>query len=143
MGNIILCDIDGTVADNSHRQHFLEGKKDWEGFFSNLVDDIPILPVIEHINKEHNRGKEIFFVTGRPQRYKYGTSIWLATHFKFELNILMRPDGDQRNKLKVKEDIFKKSFTKQQIDYVIDNDDDLILMWTKIGIKAKNVKEFL
>ena len=32
MANIILCDIDGTVANNDHRQHFLEGKKDWDGF---------------------------------------------------------------------------------------------------------------
>ena len=29
---IVICDIDGTIANNDHRQHFLEGKKDWDGF---------------------------------------------------------------------------------------------------------------
>ena len=24
---IVICDIDGTIANNDHRQHFLEGKK--------------------------------------------------------------------------------------------------------------------
>jgi len=33
---IVICDIDGTTANNDHRQHFLEGKKDWDGFFSSL-----------------------------------------------------------------------------------------------------------
>ena len=30
---IVICDIDGTIADNSHRQHYLLGKKDWKKFF--------------------------------------------------------------------------------------------------------------
>tara|TARA_Y200000002_G_C22620649_1_gene638014 strand:+ start:1254 stop:1370 length:117 start_codon:yes stop_codon:yes gene_type:complete len=33
---IVICDIDGTIANNDHRQYFLEGKKDWDGFFSSL-----------------------------------------------------------------------------------------------------------
>ena len=36
MKKIVICDIDGTIANNDHRQHYLEGKKDWEGFFSEL-----------------------------------------------------------------------------------------------------------
>jgi 2-hydroxy-3-keto-5-methylthiopentenyl-1-phosphate phosphatase len=40
---IVICDIDGTIANNDHRQHFLEGKKDWDGFFSSLSEDKPIL----------------------------------------------------------------------------------------------------
>ena len=27
----VICDIDGTIADNSHR-HYLEGKRDWKSF---------------------------------------------------------------------------------------------------------------
>ena len=49
MKNIILCDIDGTVANNDHRQHFLEGKKDWDGFFSELVNDQPIQIIIDKV----------------------------------------------------------------------------------------------
>ena len=42
MSKIVLCDIDGTVANNDHRQHYLEGKKDWDGFFSELINDTDV-----------------------------------------------------------------------------------------------------
>ena len=29
MSKIVLCDIDGTVANNDHRQHLLRNYKDW------------------------------------------------------------------------------------------------------------------
>jgi len=38
----VIFDIDGTLSDNSHRQHFLEQKhKDWEGFFKECEKDKP------------------------------------------------------------------------------------------------------
>tara|TARA_B100000795_G_C22636774_1_gene374842 strand:- start:55 stop:219 length:165 start_codon:yes stop_codon:yes gene_type:complete len=52
MKNIILCDIDGTVANNDHRQHFLDGKKDWDGFFDALNKDKPIHSIINKIIDE-------------------------------------------------------------------------------------------
>ena len=68
MANIILCDIDGTVANNDHRQHFLEGKKDWDGFFSELVNDLPIQIIIDKVIQEQANGKEIVLKPeiGRP-----------------------------------------------------------------------------
>ena len=68
MKNIILCDIDGTVANNDHRQHFLEGKKDWDGFFDALDKDKPIFLIINKIIRENESGKNIIFLTGRPER---------------------------------------------------------------------------
>lgn len=33
----VIVDIDGTVADLSHRIHFIEGeKKDWDSFYNNV-----------------------------------------------------------------------------------------------------------
>ena len=90
MKKIILCDIDGTIANNDHRQHFLEGKKDWDGFFSELINDEPIFPIINKVIKEHDAGKDIIFLTGRPERYRYSTTLWLKEYFNFELKILMR-----------------------------------------------------
>ena len=56
MKKIVICDIDGTIANNDHRQHYLEGKKDWDGFFSEIINDSPIMPVIKIINEEFGRG---------------------------------------------------------------------------------------
>ena len=140
MKNIILCDIDGTVANNDHRQHFLEGKKDWDGFFSELINDLPIHSIIEMVNKEHNNGKEIIFLTGRPERYRYSTTLWLKEYFNFELKILMRKDNDQNNKLIVKKEIFEENFLLNEIDYIIDNDRDLLDMWSGLNIKTYGVE---
>ena len=96
MANIILCDIDGTVANNDHRQHYLEGKKDWDGFFSELVNDLPIYEIIDQIINEHNNGKEIVFLTGRPDRYRMSTQTWLQKYFDFPLKVVMRPDNNKK-----------------------------------------------
>jgi len=140
MKNIILCDIDGTVANNDHRQHFLEGKKDWDGFFSQLINDKPIYEIINKVNDEHSAGKKIIFLTGRPERYRYSSTLWLKEYFNFEIRILMRKDNDQNNKLKVKKEIFEKNFLPDEIDYIIDNDNELIAMWSDYNIKTYEVK---
>tara|TARA_B100000214_G_C23952946_1_gene621360 strand:+ start:229 stop:666 length:438 start_codon:yes stop_codon:yes gene_type:complete len=138
---IILCDIDGTIANNDHRQHFLQGKKDWDGFFSELINDEPIFPIINKVIEEHDAGKDIIFLTGRPERYRYSTTLWLKEYFNFELKILMRKDNDQNNKLKVKKEIFEKNFRVNDIDYVIDNDIELLKQWEDMGIDVYEVKK--
>ena len=89
MKHIVLCDIDGTVANNDHRQHFLEGKKDWDGFFSELVNDLPIQIIIDKVTQEQTNGKRVVFITGRPERYRYSTTLWLKEYFDFEFQFLL------------------------------------------------------
>ena len=141
MKKIILCDIDGTIANNDHRQHYLQRKKDWDGFFSELINDKPIFPIINKVIEEHDAGKDIIFLTGRPERYRYSTTLWLKEYFNFELKILMRKDNDQNNKLKVKKEIFEKNFRVNDIDYVIDNDIELLKQWEDMGIDVYEVKK--
>ena len=139
MKNIILCDIDGTVANNDHRQHFLEGKKDWDGFFSELINDEPIYEIINKVNDENVSGKKIIFLTERPERYRYSSTLWLKEYFDFEINLIMRKDNDYRNKLLIKKELLDENFNVDEIDCIIDNDENLILMWSKLGIKTIKV----
>ena len=141
MKKIILCDIDGTIANNDHRQHFLEGKKDWDGFFSELINDEPIIEIIKKINAYHDAGKNIIFLTGRPERFRYSTTLWLKENFDFEFKLLMRKDSDYRNKLEVKEEIFNENFSSNDIECIYDNDKDLIKMWNEKGIKTVFVSQ--
>jgi hypothetical protein len=142
MKNIILCDIDGTVANNDHRQHFLEGKKDWDGFFDALDKDKPIHKIIDKIIREHQNGKNIIFLTGRPERYRGSTLVWLEKFFDFNISMLMRKNNDQRNKLIIKMEIFESNFNNAEIDYVLDNDNELLEMWRDIGISTIDANEF-
>ena len=139
MKNIILCDIDGTVANNDHRQHFLEGKKDWDGFFEALDKDEPIYPIINKVIAENKSGREVIFLTGRPERYRETTKIWLEKYFDFKLNILMRKDNDQRNKLIIKREIFDSNFSYNEISCIYDNDQSLIEMWKSLKLRTLKV----
>ena len=142
MKKIILCDIDGTIANNDHRQHFLEGKKDWDGFFSELINDEPIFPIINKVIEEHDAGKDIIFLTGRPERYRYSTTLWLKEYFNFELKILMRKNTDRRSKLITKKEIFEQNFNQEHIDCIIDNDKDLLKMWEEMDIATIDANKF-
>ena len=141
MKDIILCDIDGTVANNDHRQHFLQGNKDWDGFFSDLSNDAPIYPVINLVNEESKKGKKIMFLTGRPERYRYSTTSWLKDYFSFEIILYMRPDNDKSNKTLVKRNLFEKNFNKEDIFCVIDNDPVLLDMWKNMKLQTIDANE--
>src|SRR5690349_10124073 len=94
-----IVDIGGTIADCSHRLHFIKGgTKDWEAFFAACVDDKAI---------DHMRGvvwsldgdAPIVYVTGRPERTREATTDWLyANEFPLAADelLLMREDGDHR-----------------------------------------------
>ena len=44
----IVFDLDGTLADGTHREHFITGEtKDWDAFFEASDGDLPIRPAIE------------------------------------------------------------------------------------------------
>ena len=137
--NIVICDIDGTVANNDHRQHLLQGFKTWDKFFAHLSKDLPISEVIEFVINLHDEGKEVVFVTGRPARYEEATRKWLEKHFNFEIKLIMRKDQDNRNKIEIKKEIFLENFKSEDIFLVIDNDRDLIKMWQSLSLNTKLV----
>ena len=138
MKNIILCDIDGTVANNDHRQDLLKNYKDWDKFFSELVNDVPIYEIISLVNQEYENGLEVIFITGRPERYRKITHDWLSQYFKFELNIMMRSDSDKRNKLLIKSEMLENFDKKKQVLRVYENDPDLIKLWEEFSFDIVN-----
>ena len=101
-----------------------------------MVNDIPIHNVHNRVIEEKNAGKEIVFITGRPESYRNVSMVWLSKYFSFNFGLLMREDKDQRNKVIVKKDIFEKKFSKSEISYVIDNDKDLLKLWSELGLKT-------
>ena len=136
---IVICDIDGTVANNDHRQHLLKGFKTWDLFFNALDKDTPILEVIEYVLKLYSNGKKIVFITGRPERFRKPTLRWLSRYFDFELNVFMRENNDIRHKKLVKKDIFTNNFNSEQIYIAIENDLELIDLWKSLGLQVKEI----
>jgi len=77
---LVICDIDGVIADCSHRLHFIEKKPaDWDGFFEACVNDSPIEPMIRFLQALDDEF-DILYVTGRPKGVNMHTLLWMARY---------------------------------------------------------------
>ena len=138
---IFICDIDGTLANISHRLHFIESKpKDWNGFFDAMDKDLPIQPVIDLV-KILQESLPVFYVTGRPARYKEQTIAWLNENKLSTIgHIFNRADGDHRPDDEIKREIYRgKIKPKFDVQFVLDDRDRVVQMWRDEGLLCLQV----
>lgn len=77
---MIACifDLDGTIADSSHRSHHLRrGPVDWVAWESGISDDSPIGDVISILKSLAESGYRILLATSRAERCRQSTEEWL------------------------------------------------------------------
>lgn len=154
--SIVICDIDGTVANIDHRLHWVrhecekcklngEGscdwKKDWKSFFAALDKDTVRQDVREILIDLYNRGHMIVFVSGRSDDHRDRTLEWLDKNFlSFAFTLIMRRSGDKRPDTEVKQDILNTYFKDHsKIKCVIDDRPSVIRMWQSNGLEVIDV----
>ncbi len=135
--SVILFDLDGTLANNEHRQHYVSnGNKKWDLFFAEQSKDIPNKPIVElfHNLKQANKNK-IFVVTARPENFREITNKWLSKYEIFPDRILMRKEGDRRSDVIVKKEILN-SLRSEGFEplFVVDDRACVVEMWRNEGI---------
>ena len=131
----IICDIDGTLADTSHRKHHLEKKpKDWDSWNSMMEYDQPIYPVIQTV-RLMSLYNTVILCTGRQEKHRYETIVWLARHnVKWHL-LHMRKTGDYRDDTVVKEEMLDSILSQNyQVSVVIDDRQKVVNMWRRRGL---------
>lgn len=134
MVKTILCDIDGTLADVTHRRHFLDNG-DWKSFFEAMVDDPCILPVAEILEGMHRFDYEIILCSGRPEDYREQTENWLRENGIWYDELHMRPSGDFRSDVIIKREMLH-SFRKRDLDifFVLDDRRSVVDFWRSEGL---------
>lgn len=148
---ILICDIDGVLADCEHRLHFIQNKPaDWDGFFEACEDDEPVKPMIELL-KELQMLFNIYYITGRPERIRNKTIAWFdAVGVPWQESVgvlLMRQDGDHRPDHIVKGELLEGTFGGRayvQLDAiaaVIEDRDAVVQMWRKLGLLCLQPKD--
>ena len=152
MNNIIICDIDGTIADCEHRRHYITTKpKDHDAFYAGVREDKPIgnvISVLLSLLELHNP-PSLVFVTGRPERTRKDTEWWLAEYlhlhpsrlFSSGYEMFMRKDRDYRQDYLVKQDILDKHIDKSKVWVVLDDRDQVVQMWRRNGLTCLQVAE--
>lgn len=107
MKKLIICDIDGTLANCDHRLHFWnKSPKDWKNFKSHAKDDL-LIAEVEYVIKAISSCSDshVVMVTGRSDDMYELTYQWLKTHgFEFE-KLYMRKENDFRPDTVVKSEL--------------------------------------
>lgn len=146
MKTTIICDIDGTVADCTHRLHHVTGdKKDWDAFYAGVEDDSVIDAVALVVKTLIKNGHYcVIYCTGRPERCRRKTLEWLGRndlwneHYCF---LLMRSDDDHRPDHVIKNELVDNLFNKDEILFVLEDRKRVVDMWRKNGFACMQVAD--
>jgi len=145
---LLVLDIDGTLANTSKRDHFIDkpepSPEDWESFnaIENVVQDDPFLEAQFALPDLLEEIDEIIILSGRPEYTRDITIDWLEEHYNLGLSnpkvvdVVLRPGRDFRKARKFKEgiifDVILPEYGNEEIIFV-DDDLDNIEMMSKFG----------
>lgn len=141
---IFLVDLDGTLADCSHRLHHIQNHpKNWRGFFADCAGDRPIQEVIDTVNLLAECA-DIVICSGRSDECRKETVQWLVDHDVHFGALYMRKAGDHREDSIVKSEILDKilsdnNWKLSDITAVFDDRNQVVDMWRKRGLRAFQV----
>ncbi len=139
----IIFDIDGTLADVSHRRHHVTGgKKEWDQFFDKMVDDPPhanVCLLAEMVASSLAVNVTVFFFSGRPDSHRKQTEEWLEKYvpvcFAYAEALLMRAEGDYRPDTEVKREMLHGIQGQgYEVRFVVDDRPSVIQMWKDEGL---------
>ncbi|MFM9369896.1 hypothetical protein [Streptomyces sp. Da 82-17] len=120
---VAVFDLDNTLADTAHRQHFLERRpRDWNGFFAAAPDDPPLAEGLALV-RAHAEECEIQYLTGRPERCRADTVAWLDQQALPAGRIWMRRDSDRRPARHTKLDILRRLARAREVRVLVDDDE--------------------
>ena len=139
--NVVLVDMDGTLADVTHRLHWIRGskKKNWKRFFQEMSKDPPNPVVLEWV-KNLVPEYEIFIVSGRPAEYRQATTDWLRRYQVPFSELHMRRSGDRRPDHIVKGELLDE-IGDDRVAFVIDDRNSVCDMWRSNRLTCYQVAE--
>jgi hypothetical protein len=157
----VIVDIDGTLAEISHRRHYVASKpKNWKAFNASMHLDEPNTPVIEVVRAlwtlplvdEYGPETRILLASGRGEEFRGVTEDWLLKNRIFPENkdpnyiypeypvftyekLYMRPEKDSRSDVIVKREILDQ-MRADGFDPTLAIDDrcGVVAMWREAGL---------
>ena len=141
--SVVIFDIDGTLADCEHRRHFVEGKKkDFEKFYQTMGDDKVKSEIRGLCNMYRMNGWRIILCTGRPEKYRKVTAMWLVDNGVFYDELMMRPDARGFDPdFEVKQDMLDEIQKTRKVHIAVDDRNQVVEMWRRNGITCFQVAE--
>lgn len=131
---IVIFDIDGTLADISHRRHHVEKKpKDWDAFLRGMSQDKAIHAIVRLCNILYASGIKILLCSGRSEEHRSETIQWLAENGVNYHELILRRDGDRRSDVVVKREMLT-GLDRSKILFVVEDRSGVVEMWRSEGL---------
>lgn len=139
---LIACDLDGTLADITHRVGYVKHKpKNWGAFYAGVHLDAPNVPVVETYKALQAAGNTMIIVSARCGSTAEVTQQWLIHHGIRWEKLYMRPEGNHI------EDTIMKGLLLEKIkidfgkvpDLVFDDRRRVVDFWRSHGIPCFQV----
>lgn len=142
--SIVIFDLDGTLALNKHREHYIAcPKPDWDSYFEACDKDLPNYPVIalNQLLAANNVWIEIW--SGRSEAVRAKTVDWLQAHNVQYDELLMRPVRNYTNDAVLKREWLHAvaDEAKSRITFIVDDRNSVVKMWRDEGMTCLQVAE--
>lgn len=101
----IIVDLDGTLANELHRNHLIKNPpRQWEAYYDRVRDDAPFWDIITMVNEFYDKDYRVVILTGRVERTRVETETWLRKHNVSYHVLKMRGTDDrtQDDELKIR-----------------------------------------
>ena len=138
---VVFVDVDGTVADLTHRRVFVATKpKNWPAFEKTIHLDTPIQHIIDAVQRLWEAGWKVVICTGRGAQNKDKTVAWLEKHGVRFHAIYTRAAKDYRADNIIKAELLAQARADGfDPDVVFDDRDQVVDMWRANGIPCVQV----
>jgi predicted secreted acid phosphatase len=146
--DLFIFDIDGTIADNRHRLHYIlrEPKdKDWDSYDAEWANDTPLVGMIDLVRCLQNYGANVMFLTGRNVRTRSDTLKWLYSHGVGHLHpelLVMRGLKDYRDAGTMKvEYLAKRGIFPEHVHTIFDDNNHVVRALRDAGYHVCHVAD--
>jgi phosphoglycolate phosphatase-like HAD superfamily hydrolase len=131
---IVIFDIDGTLADVSEHVHHLQKKpKNWKAFFRGMAQDKAIKSMVRLCNILYSSGVRIILCSGRSEEHRSETVKWLASQGIKYHELRLRRVGDRRSDVIVKREMLA-GIDKTKVLFVVEDRSRVVQMWRSEGL---------
>lgn len=135
----IIFDIDGTLAIRDTGPDG-RGPFEWDRVGEDTVNR-PVMTVAQMLvfAAPFFADMEILLFSGRDERARYLTQLWLDEHLGYEAKLYMRSEGDNRRDAVVKKEMLDGARELWDIIAVFDDRNRVVDMWRDNGITCMQV----
>jgi hypothetical protein len=137
MKDVVVFDLDGTIADITHRLHFVQTPKPrWDKFFAECINDKPNKWCHDLAACMAATGHQIVVVSARSRIVLNETEEWFKKYWSdvpHQLN-LIRAVNDTSPDHGIKQAWLDSSGLKDRILFVVDDRTRVVEMWRSNGL---------